>query len=119
VSFSTVRFLAVGPSCVLLERATGRGSSSSGTQPLFCIARSGSNDEIASVRQEQNMRYRGSNGRLEGSKNHSTRFVLLLLVIALLSFVPRAARTPQQTRKRPISAPEILAEASRLALLHN
>jgi tetratricopeptide (TPR) repeat protein len=65
------------------------------------------------------MRYRGSNGRLEGFKNHSTRFVLLLLVIALLSFVPRAARTPQQTRKRPISAPEILAEASRLALLHN
>ena len=55
------------------------------------------------------MRYRGSNGRLEGFKNHSTRFVLLLLVIALLSFVPRAARTPQQTRKRPISAPEILA----------
>ena len=65
------------------------------------------------------MRYRGSNGRLEGFKNHTTRLVLLLLVIALLSFVPRAVRTPQQTKKRPISAPEILAEASRLALLHN
>ena len=65
------------------------------------------------------MRYCGSNGRLEGFKHHSSRFVLLLLLMALLAFVPGAVRAPQQTKKRPTSAPEILAEASRLALLHN
>ena len=66
------------------------------------------------------MRYRGSNGRLEGFKNHFSRSLLLLLVMALLAFVPRFTRAPHpQIKKHSATAPETLAEASRLALLHN
>jgi hypothetical protein len=66
------------------------------------------------------MRYRGSNGRLEGCENRFSRSVRLFLVIALVAFVPRVARAPQsQNRKQPTTPPEILAEASRLAFLHN
>ena len=66
------------------------------------------------------MRYRGSNGRLEGCENRFSRSVRLFLVIALVAFVPRVARAPQpQIRKQPTTSPEILSEASRLAFLHN
>ena len=66
------------------------------------------------------MRCHGSNGRLEWPKSHLSRSVLLLFGMVFLAFVPRAARAPQQQIKpQPTTPPEILAEASRLAFLHN
>ena len=64
------------------------------------------------------MRYRSSR-RVEGPKHHFSRSVLAV-VLALGAFLPPPARAPQQhVRKRPTTAPEILAEASRLTFLHN
>jgi len=66
------------------------------------------------------MRYRGSHGRPNRSKNSFSKLLRPILLIGLLALAPRAARAPQlQTTRRPTTAPEILAEASRLAFLHN
>ena len=58
--------------------------------------------------------------RREGSSGHFRRSALCLTVFALLTFQPHGARGPGVARKTsPVTALEFLAEASRLAFLHN
>ena len=56
---------------------------------------------------------------ITGFRNRINGPVRFFLVMSLLVFFPGAARGPQPKTRTPTTAPEILAEGSRLAFLHN